>query len=208
MSDTVYEKSSEISENQRVSPQSTLDKILQFFTIKIAQSLINVAWITPNGITWTSLLIGGFLAGFLILKNYYLWAVLAIVISGLLDCLDGDLARSRGIASDTGNLLDSVLDRYVDFLIISALILGNPRDNLVVGLIALLGTTMVPYIRAKSESLGRSSIASIGSRAVRTVLIIIGLLTGQIFPLLIALAVISNVAAIHRFAHALNPGNQ
>lgn len=208
MSDTVYEKSSEISENQRVSPQSTLDKILQFFTIKIAQALINVAWITPNGITWTSLLIGGFLAGFLILKNYYLWAVLAIVISGLLDCLDGDLARSRGIASDTGNLLDSVLDRYVDFLIISALILGNPRDNLVVGLIALLGTTMVPYIRAKSESLGRSSIASIGSRAVRTVLIIIGLLTGQIFPLLIALAVISNVAAIHRFAHALNPGNQ
>lgn len=208
MSDTVYEKSSEIPENQRVSPQSPLDKILQFFTIKIAQSLINVAWITPNGITWTSLLIGGFLAGFLILKNSYLWAVLAIVISGLLDCLDGDLARSRGIASDTGNLLDSVLDRYVDFLIISALILGNPRDNLVVGLIALLGTTMVPYIRAKSESLGRSSIPSIGSRAVRTVLIIIGLLTGQIFPLLIALAVISNVAAIHRFAHALNPGNQ
>ncbi|AMW29068.1 MULTISPECIES: CDP-alcohol phosphatidyltransferase family protein [Arthrospira] len=208
MSDTVYEKSSEIPENQIVSPQSPLDKILQFFTIKIAQALINVSWITPNGITWTSLLIGGFLASFLILKNYYLWAVLAIVISGLLDCLDGDLARSRGIASDTGNLLDSVLDRYVDFLIISALILGNPRDNLVVGLIALLGTTMVPYIRAKSESLGRSSIASIGSRAVRTVLIIIGLLTGQIFPLLIALAVISNVAAIHRFAHALNPGNE
>lgn len=208
MSDTVYEKTSELPENSIVSPQSPLDKILQFFTLKIAKVLINVSWITPNGITWTSLLIGGGLAGFLILKHYYIWAVVAIVISGLLDCLDGDLARSRGIASDTGNLLDSVLDRYVDFLIISALILDNPRDNLVVGLIALLGTTMVPYIRAKSESLGRSSIASIGSRAVRTVLIIVGLLTGQIFPLLIALAVISNVAAIHRFAHALNPGNE
>ncbi|RAQ39996.1 CDP-alcohol phosphatidyltransferase family protein, partial [Arthrospira sp. O9.13F] len=57
MSDTVYEKTSELPENSIVSPQSPLDKILQFFTLKIAKVLINVSWITPNGITWTSLLI-------------------------------------------------------------------------------------------------------------------------------------------------------
>lgn len=212
MLNTSWEESSNIPKNDDlenkksvVAPQSTIDKILQFFTIKIAQALIDVQWITPNKITWLSLIIGGFLASFFILKHQYILAVLTIVIGGLLDCLDGDLARARGVASDTGNLLDSVLDRYGDFLIISALILSNPTDNLVVGLIGLLGTTMVPYVRAKAESLGRSSISSIGSRAVRTILIILGLLVGQIFPLLVALAVISNVAAIHRFIHGLTP---
>jgi phosphatidylglycerophosphate synthase len=205
---------SDISGNQSLQsdataiavPQSPIDKILQLFTSKLAKRLVEVSWITPNGITLFSLAIGGFLAAFLIIQHQYFWAVGAIIFSGLLDCLDGDLARARGVASDTGNLLDSVLDRYVDFFMISALILTSPDRNLIPGLIALLGAAMVPYIRAKSESLGRSSIASIGSRAVRTILIILGLLTGQIFPLLILLGAIANIAALHRFIHALGWG--
>jgi len=205
---------SDISGNQSLqsdapaiaAPQSPIDKILQFFTSKVANRLVEVSWITPNGITLFSLAIGGFFAAFFIIQHQYLWAVGAIAFSGLLDCLDGDLARARGVASDTGNLLDSVFDRYVDFFIISSLILTDPDRNLIPGLIALLGAAMVPYIRAKSESLGRGSIASIGSRAVRTILIILGLLTGQIFPLLIVLGAIANIAALHRFIHALGWG--
>jgi hypothetical protein len=70
-------------------------------------------------------------------------------------------------------------------------------------LLALLGSTLVPYIRARSEAAGKSTVASIGSRATRTILIILGLLTKQILPLLIVLAVISNLAAIHRFIVAV-----
>jgi phosphatidylglycerophosphate synthase len=202
MSDISLDESS--SKNSSiVIPKSFLDKSIHFFTEKIAKLLVDITWITPNGITWISCLVGGLVAGWFIIQQQYLLAVAAIAFSGILDCLDGDLARVRGVASSEGDILDSVLDRYVDFFIIAALILTSPEPNLIPGLIALLGTTMVPYIRAKSEAEGKSSIASIGSRATRTILIILGLLTGQIFVLSIVLAIISNIAAIHRLIFAL-----
>lgn len=188
-----------------IVPKSFLDKIIQFFTVKLAGYLVSISWITPNRITWLSCGLGGPVAGWFILQKHYLIAVVFVVISGIFDSLDGDLARARGTASKAGNILDSVLDRYVDFFIIAAMILVSPNDNLIPGLLAILGGTMVPYIRAKSESVGKSTVASIGSRAIRTVLIIIGLLGRQIYPLLIVLAAISNIAAIHRLIYALLP---
>ncbi len=187
-------------------PLSLLDRIVQFFTIKLARSLARFTWITPNRVTWLSASIGGPLTGWLIIQQQYGLATALVVISGLMDGLDGDIARERNLTSIEGGILDSVLDRYVDFFLIAALILVNPNEHLIVGLIALLGTTMVPYIRARSEVAGKSSIASIGSRATRIVLIILGLLTQQVFILLVVLAIISNIAAIHRFWFALVPG--
>jgi len=186
-------------------PVSLLDKIVQFFTIKLARSLARFTWITPNRVTWLSAGIGGPLTGWLIIQEQFWLATALVVVSGLMDGLDGDIARERNLTSIEGGILDSVLDRYVDFFLIAALILVNPQDHLWVGLIALLGTTMVPYIRARSEVAGKSSIASIGSRATRIVMIILGLLTQQLLILLVALAIISNIAAAHRFWYALIP---
>ncbi|ABW26718.1 CDP-alcohol phosphatidyltransferase family protein [Acaryochloris marina] len=186
-------------------PLSLLDRIVQFFTIKLAKSLAHFTWITPNRVTWVSAGIGGPLTGWLIIQEQFWLATALVVVSGLMDGLDGDIARERNLTSIEGGILDSVLDRYVDFFLIAALILVNPTEHLLVGLFALMGTTMVPYIRARSEVAGKSSIASIGSRATRIVLIILGLLTQQLFILLIALAVISNIAAVHRFWFALIP---
>ncbi|MGK7871925.1 MAG: CDP-alcohol phosphatidyltransferase family protein [Xenococcaceae cyanobacterium] len=191
--------------NSIVVPRSFIDKIIQFFTVRLARSLVDIAWITPNLISLLSCGLGGPAAGWVIVQGNYLIAVLLIAVSGILDSLDGDLARERGVASSEGNILDSVLDRYVDFFLISALILVSPSDYLILGLLALLGATMVPYIRAKSEAQGKSTVATIGSRGTRTIVIIVGLLTGQIFLLFIALAVISNIAAIHRLIFALIP---
>ncbi|MGL5510783.1 MAG: CDP-alcohol phosphatidyltransferase family protein, partial [Microcoleaceae cyanobacterium] len=169
--------------------------------------LSEIKWITPNGITWLGAMIGGPLTAYLIVQNYYIVAVFMVIISGLLDGLDGDLARVRGTTTIEGGILDSVLDRYVDFLIISAVILINPEQFLIPGLIALLGSTLVPYIRARSEAAGKSTVSSIGSRATRTVLIILGILTQQFYILLITLAIISNIAAIHRFIYAIRSDN-
>lgn len=188
-----------------IVPKSLLDKILHSITIKLANILVNISWITPNQISWLSGILGGAIAGWFIIRGNYAIAVLFIIISGLLDCLDGDLARARGVASGEGDILDSVIDRYVDFFLISALILVSPNDYLIVGLLALLGTTLVPYVRARSEAEGKSTVASIASRSARTILIILGLLTGQIFPLLIVLALMTNIAAIHRLIFALIP---
>lgn len=194
----------ESEKSSLVIPKSFIDHIIQFFTVKLAGSLVDMPWITPNGITFVSAIIGGLIASWQIVTHHYLIAVLLIVIAGVGDSLDGDLARARGVASKEGELLDSILDRYTDFLLISALILVAPDKHLIIGLLALLGSTLVPYIRARSEAAGKSTVASIGSRATRTVLIILGLLTNQIFPLLIVLAAISNIAAIHRFVVALS----
>ncbi|MEO0373379.1 MAG: CDP-alcohol phosphatidyltransferase family protein [Cyanobacteria bacterium P01_A01_bin.17] len=187
------------------APTSWLDQTVQILTLRLARLLAGWTWITPNRITWFSAAVGGLLAGGLILQGQLRWAALAVVVSGLLDGLDGDLARERGTTSTEGAILDSVLDRYVDFLILAALIWISPRAHLAAGLLALLGTAMVPYIRARSEAAGKSSVASIGSRAVRMVLVILGLLTGQILPLLILVGAIANIAALHRLIVAMTP---
>jgi archaetidylinositol phosphate synthase len=186
-----------------VIPRSFLDKILHGVTEKIATLLVDINWITPNGISWLSGIVGGLLAGWLIIDRQFYLAVIAIIFSGLLDCLDGDLARARKICSSEGGILDSVIDRYVDFFLLAAIIITSPNDCLITGLLAILGTTLVPYVRAITEAEGKNSIASIGSRATRVILVIIGLLTGQLFYLSIVLAVISNIAAIHRLIFAM-----
>lgn len=208
ISEEQLSENSEIPTNKINAPQSIIDKLVQFFTVKLASYLSKIKWITPNGITWLGAIIGGPLTAYLIVQGSYILAVFMVIISGLLDGLDGDLARVRGTTTIEGGILDSVLDRYVDFLIISAVILINPEQFLIPGLIALLGSTLVPYIRARSEAAGKSTVSSIGSRATRTVLIILGILTQQFYILLITLAIISNIAAIHRFIYAIRSDNR
>lgn len=77
------------------------------------------------------------------------------LIAGMLDAADGRIARARGTAGPVGSALDSVLDRYTD----AAILVGLGwyyRDDwvLVLVLLALVGTSLVPYVRAKGESLG------------------------------------------------------
>lgn len=192
--------------NHLVKPRSLIEKAIKIYTVKIAQFLAKYQWITPNRISVLSALLGGPLAGWLILEQNYSIAVVAIVISGIFDDLDGDLARERGIASSEGAILDSVLDRYVDFFIIGGLILVSPSQHLIPGLLAMFGGMMVPYIRARSEAEGKNVVAAaIGNRTARIIMILIGLLTQQTFPLLIVLAVTSNIAALQRLIFALKP---
>lgn len=192
-------------ESSIVKPRSFLEKNIKKVTVLIASFLSQWSWITPNKITLLSAVIGGPLAGGLMLQGQEAIAVVFIIFSGILDDIDGDLARERGMASREGAILDSVLDRYVDFSLISALILVSPSHHLIPGLLALMGASLVPYIRARSEAEGKSTISSIGDRTTRTIILIVGLLTGQIFAMLIVLATISNIAALHRLVFALMP---
>ena len=192
------------AEAEIVKPRSLIEKTLKIYTVKIANFLAKYDWITPNRISILSALLGGPLACWLILENYYSIAVAVIIISGILDDLDGDLARAKGVASKEGAILDSVLDRYVDFFIITALILLDPSQHLIPGLLAMFGGMMVPYIRARSEAEGKSVVAAaIGNRTARFILIILGISTQQFFPLLILLALTANIAAFQRLFFAL-----
>jgi phosphatidylglycerophosphate synthase/putative flippase GtrA len=79
------------------------------------------------------------------------------VMAGALDFIDGRVARSTGRTSPSGAALDSVLDRYVESALIAGLAWYYRHDWVLAAcLLALTGSMLVPYVRARGESLGVS----------------------------------------------------
>ena len=152
-----------------------------------------------------------------------LWtAGLLFALGDILDYLDGDLARRQGSGSREGAIFDATLDRYTDFLVIGALtylaaavldrypdlLIGHlsfltSEAVLVLGLAALLGAMLTPYVRAKAEAEGKSSTATLGARGVRNHILVVGLLMSQPVWTLATIAVVANFSALHRLIHSL-----
>jgi phosphatidylglycerophosphate synthase/putative flippase GtrA len=108
----------------------------------------------PNVITSLSLALA-LAAGIGVAAGRFALGGWLFVSSGALDFLDGRVARSTGRSTQAGAVLDSLLDRYVE----SALLVGLAwyyRDSwvLVACLLALTGSLLVPYVRARGEALG------------------------------------------------------
>jgi CDP-diacylglycerol---glycerol-3-phosphate 3-phosphatidyltransferase len=106
---------------------------------------------------------------------------LALLFAGVLDTLDGALARKAGRTSPSGAFLDSVLDRASDFVIYlglwAALVLRVPRLFLWVTLLiffCIQGSYLVSYARARGEGLGVSTTAGVFGRAERLVTLALG----------------------------------
>ena len=185
--------------NQR--PSGVIERLNKKLSVPVARLLVNVSWITPNGITWTSALVAGVLAPWAIVTGLNLLAAILVLAGAWLDSLDGDVAQARQCGTKEGEILDAVLDRYIDFAIIAALIWQTPECSLV-GLAALLGSQMVPYLRARTEAAGKASVATFGSRGIRNMVLVVGLIGGWYCALLIVLAILTNASAVHRFYHA------
>lgn len=94
-----------------------------------------------------------------------------VLLSGLLDALDGALARACGGASAFGGFLDSVTDRYSDAVVLSAVVVSGLCDP-AWGLAAVVGSMMVSYARARAEAAG-VGMAAVGftERAERMLLL-------------------------------------
>jgi archaetidylinositol phosphate synthase len=115
------------------------------------------------------------------------WLILAVVfllVSGFCDTLDGIVARTFGQTSVFGGFYDSVLDRYADAVVFSAIIIAslcNPSwDNpvwgpvwsAVWGLAALSGSMLVSYTRARAEAVGiKMESIGIAERAERMLIL-------------------------------------
>jgi CDP-diacylglycerol--glycerol-3-phosphate 3-phosphatidyltransferase len=126
----------------------------------------------PNQLTFSAFLIGlATLPAFV----YSLWlGGCGILLSGVFDTLDGSLARRSGRNTRAGAFLDSVLDRYGDFLSLFGIwlyFLVHREGQLVlltpVLFFALLGFFMVSYTRARGEGLGLSMTGGLFGRAER-----------------------------------------
>lgn len=150
--------------------------------------------ITPNSITWCGFLLSVG-AAVLVVTGHLFAAGWVVLVAGFLDMLDGALARLTNQATRFGAVLDSTLDRLAEAAVLLSLLVLYARGQLVaqsllVG-VALLGSVMVSYLRAKVEALGIECKVGLFTRAERVIVLALGLLLSRFdYALIIALAII------------------
>jgi CDP-diacylglycerol--glycerol-3-phosphate 3-phosphatidyltransferase len=110
---------------------------------------------------------------------FYWLGAATFVVGSVLDILDGALARAGGKSTPFGAFLDSTTDRVGEGAMLAAIALVFARHGnnvaVVLTVAAVAGSFLVPYVRAKAESLGLRGDVGLGSRAERVVLITAGL---------------------------------
>jgi len=130
-------------------------------------------------------------------------ASLFLLISGFFDALDGVIARLYGRVTIFGGFLDSVLDRYADALVLTGIILGGFGD-LFWGFLALIGSLLVSYSRARAEAAGvKMETIGLAERAERIIILVIASLLTLIWEAalwwsVVVLAVLTNLTVLHR----------
>lgn len=148
------------------------------------------------GVTANALTVGGallhVLVAWLVAGGDLFVAGLALILAGSCDALDGSLARATGTASPFGAFLDSTLDRLSETLLFLGLLAyvhaTADAPTSLVTMAALAGSLMVSYARARGAAIGRDTRVGLFDRFVRTVLLVAGLLTGYVVPVLWMLA--------------------
>ncbi|HET9808734.1 MAG TPA: CDP-alcohol phosphatidyltransferase family protein, partial [Candidatus Limnocylindria bacterium] len=179
------------------------------------------------GVSANAVTVVGFLvtvAGATLLASRQPGAALVVLLLGTLsDALDGQVARAAGGGTRFGAFLDSTLDRLSDAaLAIAAVQLGasmldrfDPTlaysaANILFwgGLLLLVASFLVSYIRAKAESLGEGATVGLAPREARIAIYLVGVaawaVTGnpQLFAAAVALAAfLATVTVLQRIAH-------
>ena len=165
---------------------------------------------TPNQVSMAGL--GIALASFFsFVYGSHIAGAILVQASSVVDGVDGDLARLKGMGSDFGGFMDSMLDRYADTLIILGVTLWAASESSEVhvwllGFWALAGSFGVTYSRASIERVKAnvfdSGITSAASRDVRLLVVMVGGLAGQSLGILIALVCLTNAVVLLRLLYA------
>ncbi len=154
--------------------------------------------VTPNMVTWFGFILilgAAVLAGF----GHPFAAGWVMLASGFFDIIDGALARGTNQVTRFGAVLDSTLDRVSEAVIllgIAAFYLFNPVLHfewivLLIG-VAILGSFLVSYVRARAEGIGLDCQVGIFTRTERVIILALGLLLSGInLVLIIVLAIIA-----------------
>lgn len=140
------------------------------------------------------------------------WSGAVILFAGLFDMMDGRLARIGNMSSMFGALWDSTLDRYSElftlFGIAMYLILNSWVTGGVMTFLAMVGSVMVSYVRARAEGLGIECKVGLMQRPERVVLTSLGAILCGIFDNLwflvvpiVIIAILANITAFWRICH-------
>ncbi len=166
---------------------SSIKDQLQQIVYKIINPFIKLLiklGITPNMITFLGLLINIAATAILVYGaekaqrndfRYIGYAGFTILLAGLMDMVDGRLARQGNMSNDYGALFDSVLDRYSELIMFLGicyyLISHDYFLSSFAAFIAMIGSIMVSYTRARAEALGVNCSVGIMQRPERIVLV-------------------------------------
>ena len=163
--------------------------------------------VSPNLLTLAGLGVG-LLSACLFGLARPLPAGIFLLLCGFLDLLDGAVARKGGRETAFGGVLDSVVDRYVDFLVLLGMVWGGLAEafgvsGLVWGGAAMLGSLMVSYVRARGEAAGAGRMEEgLAERGERLLLLGIGSILGLTGYAVALVAILSHLTVLQRMVLA------
>lgn len=166
---------------------------------RVRESIVPLARaISQAGLSAGALTLGGFLvllvASLLAASGLWLAAGILVIVGGLFDLFDGAVARVRGTVSPFGGFLDSTFDRLGEAAVFAGIIAGllgpeglavafptiadrSPAAVVaVLAALAMAGSLMVSYTRARAEGLGLDAAVGVAPRPERIALVALGLI--------------------------------
>jgi CDP-diacylglycerol--glycerol-3-phosphate 3-phosphatidyltransferase len=174
---------------------------------EVARNRLIESRLTPNAISLTGLVLNVG-AAVLVWQGYYTWGGIAFIVGSICDTLDGRYSRMSGKGSAFGAFLDSTLDRIEEGVVLTAVAVrfSMQGDDAAVAacMIAVLASLMVSYTRARAEALGVENKGGIATRAVRVVILSIGIVFarfGLLAPAIYVLAALSVFTVLQRILH-------
>ena len=199
-----------------------LQKVIYVIINPLIKGMIKVG-ITPNFITTTGFLLNVVATSFFVYAAMYApndlsligWGGAIILFAGLFDMMDGRLARMGNMSSVFGALWDSTLDRYSELFTLFGItvffLLNQWKWMGVITFLAMVGSVMVSYVRARAEGLDIECKVGLMQRPERVVLTAFGAIMCGIMadvmwlavPIAI-IAVLANITAFWRIGHCYN----
>jgi CDP-diacylglycerol--glycerol-3-phosphate 3-phosphatidyltransferase len=163
--------------------------------------------LTPNAISLTGLVLC-VVAAVLVWNEEWVLGGIAFIVGSVCDTLDGRYSRMSGKGTPFGAFLDSTLDRIEEGLVLIAVgaVFAADGERLAVAatVLAVLASLMVSYTRARAEALGVECKVGIANRAIRVVILSVGLVLadlGVLEPAVYVLAALSSITVLQRIFH-------
>ena len=169
--------------------------------------------LTPNTISLTGFALNLVAAG-LIVDRMFVLAGVAFIVGSVMDTLDGRYSRMSGKGTPFGAFLDSTLDRLEEGIVLTAVgaYFASRHNQAAVAavVVAVLGSLMVSYTRARAEALGVACKVGLATRPVRVVILSIGLVFAKgaslghfelLAPAVYVLAALTAFTTLQRILH-------
>ncbi len=180
--------------------------VSRYYEEPIARGLIFLK-IGPNAVTLLGLALAGVTA-YLIAIDQLLWGGVMLLVSGGLDSIDGAVARMSGKASAAGALLDSVVDRAAEGVVLFGVLwLAVEQEDGTLTLltfVALLGSLLVSYVVARAQALGAARAVGLMTRPERVIVLAAGLVTGFLTVAVAVIAALATLTAVHRLVYGFS----